>query len=111
MYTIKVDKDTFELIKSGKKIYEIQINNGSHISIGDHILFKKKPELFDGILTKVVDKKTFPSFFEMATILSIEDLGYEGYTNYGVEDECRKVFDKDLEEKFGVVVYQIEVLN
>ena len=111
MYTIKTNKNAFDLIKSGKKIYEIQINNGNTISVGEHILFKKKPELFDGVLTKVVDKKIFPSFLEMATILSIEELGYEGYTNYGVEDECRKIFDRELEEKFGVVVYQIEVLN
>lgn len=111
MYTVKIDKETFDLIKSGKKIYEIQINHGNDVVVGDHILFKKKPDLFDGVLAKVLEKRIFSSFLEMASILSIDELGYEGYTNYGVEDECRKIFDKELEEKFGVVVYQIKVLK
>ena len=111
MFTIKVNKNDFDLIKSGIKIYEVQINKDMDIKIGDHILFKKKPELFDGVLTKVVDIKTYSSFLEMATILSIDSLGFSGLTNHGVVEECYKNFSKELEEKYGVIVYEFKVMK
>lgn len=110
MFTIKVDKDVFEKIKSGKKDHEIIISKDD-IFVGDHILFKKKPELFDGVLTKVVDKKEFNNFSEMATCLSLENLGFEGMTNSQVVDICNKSFDDDSVSKFGIVVCKFELVN
>lgn len=109
MYTIKVSKEDFEKIKSGERSYVFMINKDIDIFVGDHILFKKLPELFDGVLTKIVDKKTFSSFYEMATILSLEELGFGGMTNTEVEKYCEKNFDKTLVEEHGVVVFKFDL--
>lgn len=109
MYTIKVDKEKFEKIKNNVIIYEFMVNKDVDIIIGDHILFKKKPELFDGVLTRVTNIKTFPSIKEMATALSLEELGFGGYNSDEVEKFCAEKFDNELIEKHGILVCRFVV--
>ena len=49
--------DHFDSIKSGNKIYEIRLNDEKRekIQIGDKILFRKLPDLFDGVVVRVVE--------------------------------------------------------
>ena len=108
MFTVKVDKEDFEKIKAGKKNYEIIISKDD-VFVGDHILFKKKPELFDGILVKVTDKKMFTDFSEMATCMSLENLGFSGMTNTEVVDKCNKKYDAESVKENGITVCKFEL--
>jgi len=111
MYTIKVDKDKFDKIKNNVIIYEFMINKDVDMIIGDHILFKKKPELFDGVLTRVTNIKTFPSIKEMATALSLEELGFAGLNCEEVEKICNEKFDSELIKKHGILVCRFVVTD
>lgn len=110
MFTIKVSKEDFEKIKSGSKNQECMAGGGEDIFVGDHILFKKKPDLFDGVLTKVVDKKIFSSLEEMTTIVSFKNLGFEDRGKNDVVNFYEKLFDKSLIDKHGVIVYKFELV-
>ena len=64
MVVMKLKQEPFEQIKSGVKIWEVRLNDDKRktIHIGDRILFKKLPDLLEGVLTKVVDIKHFNHF-------------------------------------------------
>ena len=110
MFTLKVDKEDFEKIKAGNKNHEIIISKDD-IFVGDHILFKKKPELFDGILVKVTDKKMFTNFSKMATCMSLENLGFNGMTVEQVVEICDKKYDKESAQKYGIVVCKFDITD
>ena len=76
---MKLNPEPFEKIKSHKKIWEVRLNDDKRkgIHIGDRILFKKQPELLEGVLAKVVDIKHFNSFEEMSEVLSLTSVGFE----------------------------------
>lgn len=109
MFTRKVSGKDFDDIKSGKKNLELLINKDCDIFVGDYILFKKKPQLFDGVLTKVVDKKTFSTIEEMATAVSLKDLGFSDGKKEDVIKFCESNFDKELVKEYGVVVFKFEL--
>lgn len=111
MFTHKVSSEDFEKIRNGKKCYVFFINKDCDMFIDDYILFKKLPNLFDGQLVKIIDKKTFTSFCEMATVMSLEQLGFEGVNKEDVVKFCDENFDKDLESQYGVVVYKFELTD
>lgn len=111
MFTKKVSGEVFEDIKSGKRNLELFINKDCDISVGDYILFKKLPQLFDGILTKVIDKKIYSSFDEMATIVSFKSLGFENKKKEDVVKFFESNFDKELVKECGVIVVKFELTN
>ena len=80
MFIMKLRPEFFEQIRSGKRIYEIRLNDEKRqkIMAGDTIIFKKEPELLDGVIVKVVDVKRFESFEQMAQTLSLASIGFEG---------------------------------
>lgn len=100
------------MIKSGNKIYEVRLNDEKRklFKLGDRIILKKEPELFDGIVVKIIDIKHFNSFFEMAQILSLKDIGFENKTAEEVERVYRSFYSKEDEEKYGVVAFKLEIV-
>lgn len=113
MFIMKLEPEYFEQIKSGEKFYEARINDEKRkkIRIGDTILFKKKPDLYLGVLTKVVDIRYFNTFFEMAQTLDIKGLGFDGKNAEGIKDTYYQFYSKEEEQEFGVVVFKLEVIN
>jgi len=109
MFTVKVEEKEYNRIISGKQTYLFMLDENVDIFEGDHILFKKKPLLFEGVLAKIIEKRNFSTFNDMATCLSLDNLGFEGCTNTDVVEYCYKIFDKEKEEKFGVVVFKYEL--
>ena len=113
MYIMNLQGDHFDSIKSGNKIYEIRLNDEKRekIQIGDKILFRKLPDLFDGVVVRVVDKKYYKSFFAMASILPHKEIGFEDKSVDEVVDAMYKFYTKEEELKLGVVALKLEVLQ
>jgi ASC-1-like (ASCH) protein len=109
---MKVKPEYFEKIKSGKKIYEIRLLDDKRkmLKVGDTVLLKKEPELFDGIVIRISEIKHFNTFLEMAQRLSIKDIGFEGKTAAEVNDIYHTIYSVEDEVKYGVVALKMEVL-
>ena len=112
MFIMKVKEEYFEKIKMGAKIYEVRLldEKRKQFKINDTILLKKEPELFEGIVIRIVDIKYFNSFYEMAERLSLKDIGFENKTAKEVEEIYHSFYSEEDEKKYGVVAFKMEVL-
>ena len=112
MFIMKLDTEFFDQVKSGKKIYEIRLYDEKRrgIGIGDSIIFKKRPDLIDGVIVKVVDVMKFESFEEMARTLSLSSVGFDNMTAPQVAKFYHTIYTKEDEKKYGVVAYKLEKL-
>lgn len=112
MFIMKLDAEFFDKVKSGKKTYEIRLYDDKRqkISVGDTIIFKKQPELIDGVVVRVVDMKRFESFEQMAMTLSLDAVGFENKNAKQVARFYHTIYDKQDEKKYGVVALKIELM-
>ena len=112
MFVMKLTTDHFDKLKSGKKIYEVRLNDESRqkIGVGDNIIFKREPDLLDGVIVRVTDVKRFDTFEQMATILSIESIGFDLKNASQVSRHFLKIYSKSDEAKYGVVAFKFEVV-
>ena len=103
----------FDKIKSGEKIFEIRLNDEKRqqINIGDIVIFKKEPDLYEGLVCKILEKRHFSSFAQMAQVMSLKDLGFAGKNAEQVERKLHTYYSKKDEEMYGVVVFKIQVVN
>ena len=110
MFVMKIQEDFFEQIKSGKKVYEVRIYDESmhKIVVGDTIIFKKLPNLIDGVVAKVTDVKRFDTFEQMAQILSLSSVGFEKKNASQVARFYRSLYSKEDEKNYGVIAFKIE---
>lgn len=107
---MKIQEDFFEQVKSGKKVYEVRVydEDMQKIVIGDTIIFKKMPNLIDGVVTKVVDVKKFDTFEQMAQTLSLSSVGFDKKNASQVSRFYRSLYSKEDEKKYGVIAIKIE---
>jgi len=112
MYIMKLKEEFFDKVKSGKKIYEVRLYDEKRqkVCVGDTIIFKKMPELIDGVVTKVVDVKKFESFEQMAQTLSLASVGFEKKNAAQVSRFYRSIYGREDEKKYGVVVFKLELV-
>ncbi len=113
MFIMKLKPEFFELIKSGKKEYEVRLNDEKRqkISVGDRIIFKKEPDLFEGVIVTVEEVKRFNSFYKMAEMLSLKSLGFPDKNIDQVVRVYHKIYSKEDEEKYGVVAFKIKLIQ
>ena len=110
---MKLDPEHFDNVKSGSKTYEVRLfdEKRQKVKVGDNIIFKKQPELLDGVIVKVEDIKRFDTFEQMAQTLSIESIGFKGKNATQVAKYfLSKIYNKDDEKKYGVVAFKIELV-
>lgn len=113
MIVMKLKELPFDQIKSKVKTWEVRLNDEKrqNIQIGDSILFRKLPDLFDGIVCRVVDKKYFNTFRDMASVLSLRSLGLDdGATADTCEEVYHTYYSPEEESQYGVVAFKLEVL-
>jgi len=110
IHEMKLKKEYFDLIVSGKKVYEVRLNDEKRrlIKVGDKIKFRKEPELKECVMVSVKDLILFNSFLEMAQCLPNEKIGFNGYTPEEIADVYHKFYSSTDEEKFGVLAILIE---
>ena len=109
---MKLKPEYFDLIKSGKKIYEVRLldEKRRQFKVGDSLLLKKEPELFDGVVVRITEVKYFNTFLEMAKTLSISGLGFDDITAEQVDDIYHGIYSREDEEKYGVVAFKLELV-
>ena len=112
MFIMKLKPEFFDQVKSGKKTYEVRLHDEKRqkIGIGDSIIFKKMPELIDGVIVKVVDVKRFETFEQMAMALSLSSVGFDNKNAAQVARFYRTIYSKEDEKKYGVVAFKMELI-
>lgn len=108
-HEMKLQAKYFDLIKQGKKIYEIRLNDEKRqlIQVGDVIIFKKEPELSETLNVVVNDLIYFKAFEQMAKSLPLEKVGFETETISEVVDIYHQFYTPENEIKYGVVAMKI----
>ena len=111
---MKLKKEPFEMIKSGKKIYELRLYDEKRkkLKIGDTVEFEKVDGLGETLSVKVVDLIKFNSFIDLYAHLSPLEIGYteENYHKANPLD-MMKYYSLEEEKEFGVVAIKIKVLK
>lgn len=112
MFIMKLKPEYFDLIKSGKKVYEVRLldEKRRQFKLGDSLLLKKEPELLEGIVVKIIEVKYFNTFLEMAKTLSISGLGFDDITAEEVDNIYHSIYSREDEEKYGVVAFKLELV-
>jgi len=112
MFIMKLTSEFFDQVKSGKRTYEIRIYDEKRqkVAIGDNIIFKKLPDLIDGVIVKVTDIKRFETFEDMARTLSLSSIGFENKNASQVARFYRSFYSKEEEKKYGIVAFKMELV-
>lgn len=112
MFIIKINSEDFEKIKLKEKTIEAGVVEGvlAEVGVGASILFKKEPDLIDGVVVKVTDIKYYNSFLEMAKVLSIKAMGLDGMNADEVAKFYTNKFSAEKENTKGVMAIKFEVL-
>ena len=95
-------------------VYNIEVGLSSgikaEVNIGNTILFKKEPHLLEGVVAKVVDIKYYNSFLEMAKVMSIKAMGFDGLNASQVAEKLVQKYSAEKEKESGVVAIKFELL-
>lgn len=79
---MRLEKKPFELLKSGKKIWEIRLNDEKRkcVGVGDEIVFMKRPELEERLPMIVEEKVPFANIQRLLDKIPMSELGAEEYS-------------------------------
>ena len=110
---MKLNAEPFEMIKSGKKIYELRLFDEKRklIKVKDKIEFAS---VFSGekLLVEVEDVLVFSSFCELYKSLSPLEIGYDEHNfKNATHLDMQRYYSKEEQELFGVVAIKIKLIN
>ena len=107
---MKLNAEPFEMIKSGKKIYELRLFDEKRqlIKSGDQIEFSCTKSQ-EKLLVSVVGVLPFSSFADLYSTLSPLEIGYteQNFKTATPLDMQKYYLDKE-QEKYGVVAIKIQ---
>ena len=113
-YNMTLLPEYFDLIKTGKKIYEIRLNKNkkNYIKINDYIIFSKRPDLKEKIKVIVEKIDLFPTFLEMINKLNKNEIGFKNKSNEEIIKIYKDIYPNEEEEKnYGVIAYKIKLIK
>ena len=108
---MSLQKEPFEMIKNGKKIYELRLLDEKRklVKIGDEIEFYCQA-LNQKLTALVVDILVFSNFAELYATLSPLEIGYTEQTSKTARPEdMLYYYSKEEQERFGVVAIKIKI--
>lgn len=113
MHEMRLQERYFDLIASGKKTYEVRLNDEKRqrIRIGDLIVFRNEANL-DRLQVKRVEKLSFfSSFEEMLSVLDKKDIGFFSENNDEVISIYHQFYSVEDENKYGVLAIKLKDIN
>ena len=109
--SMNLQKEPFEMIKNGNKIYELRLfdEKRKKIKVGDEIEFYCEV-LKQKISVEVIDILIFKSFAELYASISPLEIGYTDKTcKTASPNDMLAYYTRQEEMKFGVVAIKIRV--
>jgi len=113
IHVMYLNEEPFELMKKGLKKVELRLYDEKRRKVGidDIIIFLKRPENKEFLVTRVKGLAIFKSFKDLFEYLNPKLLGLG---NMPVEDlvkRMKRYYTEEEEKKYGVVGIYLEVLN
>ncbi len=107
VHSIRLDEQFFELIKSGKKIYELRMYDEKRklIKVGDEICFLKRPDLNEYMYKKVKNMHVFKTLEQLVESLDVKLMGFNNEQE--VYDIMNKFYQEEL-KLMEVVAIELE---
>lgn len=105
--------EPFEMINSGKKIYELRLYDEKrrNIKVGDEIVFTRSRGGDETILCLVVGLHLFPSFTELYASLPLLKCGYTEEDIATADPSDMDIYySKEKQASYGVVAIEIKVI-
>ena len=112
LHCMKLQKEPFEMIKSGKKIYELRLFDEKRklIKVNDKIEFTSTIS-GEKLIAIVEDVLVFSSFYELYSSLSPLEIGYDVHNYKSASHLDMGRYYKEEEQKlYGVVAIKIKRL-
>ena len=113
IHTMRLHRQPFEQIKSGKKTIELRLNDKKRqqINVGDIIEFISTEDPDCKISTRVVALHKFDSFKELYKTLPLIKCGYTQDDIHNANpDDMDLYYSRELQDKYGVLGIEIEIV-
>lgn len=110
-YEMHLNLQPFNQIVEGRKTIEVRLNDSKRkvLNIGDEILFINRENRDKTVLKTIIDLRLYPTFAEMANNEDCVACGFnKGYTAQEVVDCYYTFYNKEDENKFGVVAIELK---
>ena len=113
-FTMRLEQPYYDQLFSGKKVYEIRLNDAKRrdIEVGNLITFKSRADETKEFTCEVEQLLYFDTFVELFNSIRKEDCGFSGkLTADQIEDVFLKFYSaKDLKE-CGLVAIKVKKIN
>lgn len=99
-HKMKLLPEPFELIKSGKKVIEVRLNDEKRqkVKIGDTIVFAKLPDLNEKLRVKVLGLLHYGTFEQLYRDIPFRLFGREGKTLEWMIKGTYEIYTKEQEK-------------
>ena len=110
MHTMKLQKQYFDFIKDGTKIYEIRLNDEKRrkIKIGDSIEFQKEPDLEEKMVLEVEDLLHYDNFSDLFNDIPISLLADSSISKEDLKKDLELFYSKEEQKQYGVVAIKLK---
>lgn len=112
-HTMRLNKEPFEMIKSGKKTIELRLYDEKRkmISEGDKIEFINTSDESQRIYCTVLKLHRFDSFRTLYSFLPLLKCGYtERDIDFASSTDMEKYYSREEEAKYGVVGIELSLI-
>ncbi len=102
---VHLDSDVFEIVRNGKKDIEVRVNDEKRrkLSVGDTLVFLKRPLDDEEIKAKVVGLEYYNYFSELVDNYDMERIYLSGYSKEEYLELMKRFYTLEEQEKYGVV--------
>lgn len=105
---IHLDSDIFDIVKNKSKNVEIRVNDEKRrkLSVGDKLVFLKRPDDIESITGTVIKLVYFNSFLEVVDNYSMERIYLKDSTKEEFVNLMKKFYDDELVNEYGIVAIE-----
>ncbi len=107
---VHLDNDVFEIVKNGSKDIEVRLNDEKRrqLSVGDTLVFLKRPLDDEEIKALVTGLDYYDSFNELVKHYEMKRLYLESYTKEMWLKEMERFYTEEDQAKYGVVAIKFK---
>ncbi|MCI8461045.1 MAG: ASCH domain-containing protein [Bacilli bacterium] len=107
---VHLHPDVFDIVSDGVKDIEVRVNDLKRrkLSVGDTLVFLKRPDEVEKIEKKVKALEYYDSFLELVDHYDMKRIYLDGYTKEMYLKEMHRFYTEEEEKEWGVVAIIFE---
>ncbi len=113
IYRMGLYGENFSLIKEGKKVVEVRLNDEKRrrIKVGDTIHFIKVPNQDETLQVEVLELKIYDTFQAMYEDIPFNHFGCEDWTMKEMVEGTYEIYTPEQEKEWGAVAITINLVK